>query len=167
MIEEGSFYNPDKQRLSWEEVKEEIVSYLKEKPYKNYEIVVGCDSSSGEEPTFPLAVVVRRVGEGGRFYLKRVRFKDKHFYFWKERILQEVTLSCELALELREFLEKEKNDRLEGVSFEFNYIHADVSASGDTRDMVKEIIGLIRGNGFEAKIKPESYVASVVADRFS
>jgi len=33
--------------------------------------------------------------------------------------------------------------------------------------MIKEIVGLIKGNGFEAKIKPEAYVASIVADRFS
>ena len=28
-------------------------------------------------------------------------------------------------------------------------------------------VGLIRGNGFEPKIKPESYAASVVADRYT
>jgi predicted RNase H-related nuclease YkuK (DUF458 family) len=33
--------------------------------------------------------------------------------------------------------------------------------------MIKEVIGLIRGNGFEPKIKPESFVASVVADRYA
>jgi predicted RNase H-related nuclease YkuK (DUF458 family) len=33
--------------------------------------------------------------------------------------------------------------------------------------MIKEVTGLIRGNGFEPKIKPESFVASTVADRYS
>jgi len=33
--------------------------------------------------------------------------------------------------------------------------------------MIKEVTGLIRGNGFEAKIKPESFAASTVADRYS
>jgi len=28
-------------------------------------------------------------------------------------------------------------------------------------------VGLIKSNGFEAKIKPESYAASVVADRYT
>jgi len=33
--------------------------------------------------------------------------------------------------------------------------------------MIKEVVGLIKGNGFEAKIKPEAYVASAVADRYT
>ncbi|MDO8655133.1 MAG: ribonuclease H-like YkuK family protein, partial [bacterium] len=38
---------------------------------------------------------------------------------------------------------------------------------GPTRDMIREITGLIRGNGFEPVIKPDSFAASSVADRFS
>jgi len=33
--------------------------------------------------------------------------------------------------------------------------------------MIKEVVNLIKGNGFEAKIKPESYAASTIADRFT
>ena len=40
-------------------------------------------------------------------------------------------------------------------------------AAVQAKDMIKEVTGLIRGNGFEPKIKPESFVASTVADRFS
>jgi len=41
-----------------------MLSYMKEKPEKFYDIIVGCDSSSGEEPHFPVAAVILRVGEG-------------------------------------------------------------------------------------------------------
>ncbi len=43
----------------------------------------------------------------------------------------------------------------------------DGMSTDKTREMVKELTGLIRGNGFEPKIKPESFVASTVADRYS
>jgi predicted RNase H-related nuclease YkuK (DUF458 family) len=33
--------------------------------------------------------------------------------------------------------------------------------------MIREVTGLIRGNGFEPKIKPEAFAASTVADRYS
>jgi len=33
--------------------------------------------------------------------------------------------------------------------------------------MLQEIIGMIRGSGFEIKTKPESYGASKVADRYT
>ena len=92
-------------------------------------------------------------------------FLEGQFYNWKTRILEEVFLSCELALFLRESLEKKLKDT--SFNYQFRYIHADIGENGDTREMIKEVTGLIRGNGFEPKIKPESYAASTVADRYS
>ena len=37
--------------------------------------------------------------------------------------------------------------------------------NGDARDMINEIVGMIRGNGFECKTKPDAFGASKVADR--
>jgi predicted RNase H-related nuclease YkuK (DUF458 family) len=165
----GYFYSPSKGNLTLDQLTEEITDYMSEKLERSYEIIVGCDSSSEKEPLFPIAVVVLRKGEGGRFFLKKINYRGsgKKFYNWKERILEEVLLSCQLALSLREkIIEKVKN-RIGFCNYQFRYIHADVGENGRTKDMIKEVVGLIRGNGFEAKIKPESYVASVVADRFT
>ena len=158
LIGQGNFYNPTKGNLTLEQTVAEIFSYMRERPEKTYEIVVGCDSPSEESPHFPVAVVVLRRGEGGKFFLKKITypFGQKKFYSWKSRILEEVMLSCQLALILREKIG-------EGVK----YIHADVGENGKTKDMIKEVTGLIRSNGFEPKIKPESYAASVVADRYT
>ena len=161
----GNFFNPTCGNLPIEGVLKEISHYIAEKPEKFYDIMVGCDSSSSEEPTFPLAIVVLRVGEGGRFFLKRINYHEvRKFYGWHQRILEEVLLSCELALFLRENLKKHLPASL---NWQFVYIHADVGEKGVTRDMIKEVTGLIRGNGFEPKIKPESFAASNVADRYS
>jgi len=163
----GYFYNPTRGNLKVPELLQELVYYIKEKPEKFYDIIVGCDSSSGEEPHFPVAVVILRTGEGGRFFLKKISYQNRKFYNWKERILEEVLLSCELAFHLREGFEKEIQALGEKLNYQFRYIHADVGEKGATSDMIKEVTGLIRGNGFEPKIKPESFVASVVADRYS
>jgi len=163
---QGHFYNPSRGNLAVEEVIKEILGYLGEKPEKFYDIIVGCDSSSGKEPSFPVAVVILRMGEGGRFFLKKVSYKNRKFYNWKERILEEVLLSCELALFLRENLEN-KISTLNHPRYQFRYIHADIGENGQTKDMIKEVVGLIRGNGFEPKIKPEAYVSSKVADRYT
>jgi len=160
---EGNFYNPSRGNLKVNQVIDEILYYINNKPEKFYDIIVGCDSSSGDEPYFPVAVVILRVGEGGRFFLKKVGYRNRKFYNWKMRVLEEVLLSCELALFLRENLEK----KLKDFNYQFRYIHADIGENGQTRDMIKEVTGLIRGNGFEPKIKPEAYVASTVADRYA
>ena len=164
---QGYFYNPSRGNLKMTQVIEEILNYISEKPEKFYDIIVGCDSSSGETPDFPVAVVILRVGEGGRFFLKKIAYKNRKFYNWKMRILEEVLLSCELALLLRENFEKKIQNLGPNPNYQFRYIHADIGENGATRDMIKEVTGLIRGNGFEPKIKPEAYVASTVADRYA
>jgi len=166
----GQFYNPTCGNLSLNRVLEEMTNYMAAKPEKFYDIIVGCDSSSGLEPHFPVAVVILRVGEGGRFFLKRVKYSastKKKFYSWKRRVLEEVLLSCELALSLRESFKKRIQNPGDKFNYQFRYIHADIGENGATKDMIKEITGLILGNGFEPKIKPESYVASSVADRYT
>jgi len=164
----GYFFNPTKGSVKTERVADELINYISEKPEKFYDIIVGCDSSSEEEPHFPLAVVVLRVGEGGRFFLKRIAYKGRKFYNYKQRILEEVFLSCQLALYLKEEFERKiKNYKKEKLRYQFRYIHADVGENGKTKDMIREVTGLIKGNGFEPKIKPESFAASTVADRFS
>lgn len=141
---------------------------MQEKPDRNYEVIVGCDSSASQEPHFPVVMVVLRKGEGGRFFLKRVHYPpEKKFYNLHQRILEEVLLSCELALCLRDILGERMQRMHPAIQYQFQYIHADIGEKGPTKDMIKEVVGLIRGNGFEAKIKPESFAASTVADRFS
>jgi len=164
-ILQGTFFSPTRGKLTFKRMVEEILNYISEKPEKFYDLVVGCDSSSGEDPDFPVAIVVLRVGQGGRFFLKRITYKNRKFYAWKQRILEEVFLSCQLALHLKEVLKEKTKDKK--LNFQLRYIHADIGENGATKDMIKEIIGLIKGNGFEPKIKPESFAASIVADRYS
>jgi predicted RNase H-related nuclease YkuK (DUF458 family) len=44
-------------------------------------------------------------------------------------------------------------------------VHIDVGAQGETRDLIKEVVGMVVGSGFQAKIKPDAYGASSVADK--
>lgn len=167
-MKSAEFYNVNLGSVSRDKMIEEIAAYIHEKPEYFYDIIVGCDSSSSDHPVFPIVVVVLRVGAGGRFFVKKLRFKvsPKRFAHPHQRIIKEVMLSCELALELKEMLQ-DKIEEVAGANYQFRYIHADVGEGGQTRSMIKEVVAVINGNGFEAKIKPESYAASVVADRFT
>ena len=169
-FEDGYFYNPSKGNLTFKSVVKEIFEYIKEKPQSFYEIVVGCDSPSAEKIFFPVVIVIWRVGGGGRFFIKKISYPEslnKKFSNWHQRILEEVLLSCDLALFLKEAIAKKLSNSSYQPNYQFRYIHADVGANGRTKDMIKEVTGLIKGNGFEPKIKPESFAASSVADRYS
>jgi hypothetical protein len=77
----------------------------------------------------------------------------------RQRIYQEALHSIKLAEQLIGEL------KLRNV-IDFNLtIHVDIGPKGQTKQMMQEIVGMIRGNGFAVKTKPESYGASSVADR--
>ncbi len=165
-----TFFNPTVGKISLKDTVEEVFNYFREYPQESYEIVVGCDSSSNINPAFPVAIVVLRKGCGGRFFLAKIKYPDKErkrFTNVHSRIIEEVYLSCEVALIFKDLV-KEKGEKSEfSPDYQFEYIHADVGRNGLTKDMIKEVTGFIKSNGFIPKIKPESFAASIIADRFS
>ena len=64
----------------------------------------------------------------------------------------------------QDFLPK-LNKRLNGHGHYQLEIHIDVGRAGETREMIKEVVGIVTGNGFTAITKPDSYGASKVADK--
>ena len=48
-------------------------------------------------------------------------------------------------------------------------IHVDAgnSEKGKTRELIPELVGWIRACGYDCSVKPDSFVASTIADRLS
>lgn len=143
------------------EVIEEIASYIREKPDHQYEVVIGSDSSglSRRPISIVTAVTVRRIGNGGRYFY--LRSLPRSFHQMRDRIYAETMSSITLAQELRGRL----RDVLGEDIFWQDQIHIDVGEKGLTRHIVDEVVGIVKGFNFTAIIKPDSYVASSVADR--
>ena len=144
--------------LDLDQVVGEIVRFIEEDQRYKYKVMVGTDSEQiNGSADFVTAVLVHRVGRGGRYFWRR-SFNGR-FYTLRDRIIQEVMISLEAA---RQLLEKLKSADTSDWDFE---IHADIGAKGDTRVLIQEVVGMIRANNFEARTKPESYAASKVADK--
>jgi len=58
-------------------------------------------------------------------------------------------------------------DSLAGLAPYALEIHIDVGEVGPTREMIKEVVGMVTGSGFTAKTKPEAYGAASVADKYT
>ncbi len=121
--------------------------------------MIGTDSErlSNNRADFVTAVVVHRLGNGGRYFWRRIEHHSIHTL--RDRIIKEALISLDLAKEVLEELKKAS-----APEFDFE-IHVDVGEHGPTKPMIQEVVGMIRANNFEAKTKPESYAASSVADR--
>ena len=46
-------------------------------------------------------------------------------------------------------------------------IHCDIGKNGKTSELIKEIVGWVTASGYECLIKPESYTANSIADKYS
>jgi len=154
------FNTPYGLKLNITQVAEEITRFMKANPQSRYKIVIGSDSD-GFEPAnlidFVTAIVVCRVGNGGRYFWRRTELGK--FHTLRGRIIQEVMLSLKTAQEILDVLKT-----MEASDFDFE-IHADIGEKGETKTMISEVVGMIRANNFEARTKPDSYAASNVADR--
>jgi len=129
-------------------------------PKRTYKIIIGSDSEllSTKKADFVSAIVIHRVGNGGRYFWRRTELGT--FHTLRDRIIQEVVLSIDIAKELLIELKEMKTD----VKWDFE-IHADIGENGDTKALIQEVTGMIRAHNFEARTKPQSYAASKVADR--
>jgi len=154
------FHNPTLGQLSLKQVSHEIINYIHQQPKQQYKIIIGTDSESRERVDFVSAVVVQRIGAGGRYFWQRV-YRAKMATL-RQRIYEEVNLSLALAQKILGELRNQLDPELLTKGFE---IHVDAGQNGETREMLKEVIGMVRGNGFNVKTKPEAYCATKVADK--
>lgn len=154
-----TFNSPLGVRMDMEQVVEEIKRFAQDDPRYKYAVIIGTDSEAvnEKEGDFVTAIVVRRIGNGGKYFWRR--FKQGPFHTLRNRIINEVMISLELAKQVLEEL-----SRVDDVDFQFE-VHVDIGNQGKTREMMNEVAGMIRAYNFEYKTKPESYAASSVADK--
>jgi len=155
------FQSPTHGDIELPQIRERILHFLAKDPEKKYQIVVGTDSQphNGSGVDFVTAIVVHCIGTGGIYFWKRT--VNKKHYVLRQRMYEEAVMSLEMAETVLALLHKD------GITKYDVEIHVDIGNFGDTREMIQEIVGMIRGSGYTVKIKPESYAASKVADRYT
>ncbi len=155
------FQSPTHGEVTLTDIRTHILQFLASDAASKYQIVVGTDSQphNGSGVDFVTAIVVHRRGHGGIYFWKRV--VNKKTYVLRQRMYEEATMSLMMAEEVVALLHKD------GITKYDVEIHVDIGTFGKTREMITEIIGMIRGNGFSVKVKPDSYAASKVADRYT
>jgi hypothetical protein len=160
------FCSPTRGKLTMPELAKEIRSFIEAKPNRRYKLVIGSDSQEHrvkkkKELGMVAAVVIYREGKGGRYFYQRMIQSEPHSL--RDKIYRETILSVDVAHKLLPILNKTLNGR---KPYELE-IHIDVGEHGRTKEMIKEVVGMVNGNGYKAKTKPRSYCASNVADKYA
>ena len=148
----------------------DIKKFLEDDPNASYSLVIGSDSheknDGGKSPNgtrtinVVTAIVIHRKGFGGQYFWRRQVVKNIHNL--REKIYTETLTSLDFATLFVPLFRKQLNGQAPNYNLE---IHVDVGEHGETREMIKEVVGMVTGNGFVAKTKPHAYAASYVADK--
>ncbi|MBI2036318.1 ribonuclease H-like YkuK family protein [Candidatus Microgenomates bacterium] len=163
----NGFYSPSLGSIDEERAIDDIVAFVRQDKDAFYNLAIGTDSH-GQDPAsvspdktveFVTAVVIHRKGYGGKYFWQK-KTVDK-ITTLRQRIYMETMLSVNFA---QNFIPKLKMALTNGEKYDLE-IHIDVGEKGETREMIKEVVGIVVGNGFTAKTKPYSYSASNVADK--
>ncbi|UCZ54834.1 ribonuclease H-like YkuK family protein [Bacillus shivajii] len=168
-----SFENLREKNLSFEQVFERIVQFMKRDPNGKYRLMFGTDSQVHSTYTrFVTGIVIQQEGKGAWACIRKVavprRMTNLH-----EKISYETSLTEEVV---SMFTEKRKDELIhivlphvyKGATFTVEG-HIDIGAlsRNKTRYFVREMMSRIESMGIEPKIKPESFVASAYANRYT
>lgn len=156
-----NFINPTKGKMSISRMVQDIVAFMEEDTSAEYKLIVGTDSQSGENTCFVTAVIIHRVGRGARYYYYRKYIP--HVRSLRHKIFTETSMSLDAVTRLKEEMIK---TRYKDIDME---IHVDIGQNGDTKELIREVVGWVMGmgNGYKVKIKPDACGASKVADRYT
>lgn len=160
---DGMFTSPTKGKMTPSQAVMEISEFINEEPERFYRVVIGSDSQTKHvrgvgETDFVTALIVHRTGSGARYFWKKVKMQKVPVL--RDKIYTETSMSLATAEEIVPLLRQ----AVSPAKYDLE-IHIDVGSIGPTREMIKEVVGMVQGNGYKAKTKPESWGASTVADK--
>lgn len=157
------YYNAVLGKLTIKQVIREVRKFVEDDPSCFYSLVIGSDSQARRingvsEISFVTAIIIYRRGKGARYFWR----KEKQI---KKAILRDkIYTETQMSLDVAEKLVPEFRKHISPAKYDFE-IHIDVGPLGPTREMIREVVGMVNGNGFVAKTKPNSWGASSVADK--
>lgn len=148
---------PEKIRIYYEQMK---------KFGSAFKIIVGTDSQNFSDTKMVTVIAIICEGHGGIFFYEITRqpiIRDV-----RTKLHVETNESLRIATQLVDLMEDNKEYEEVYLNSTFS-IHVDAGKSekGKTKELIPELVGWIKSCGYACEVKPESFVASSIADKIS
>lgn len=140
--------------------------YNRNKDYGGMNIIIGTDSQNFSDTKMVSVIAMICEGHGGIFF-----YEISHLDLIrniKQKLQVETAESLNLASKLIDILENNE-EYLQMYTDSLFAIHVDAGNSENckTKALIPELVGWVKACGYTVKTKPESFVASSIADKFS
>ena len=167
--EEGEmFTSPTYGKLNIQDIPEKIRIFFEKHEHYDapVQIIVGTDSQNFDQTKVVSVIAVICEGHGGIFFYEVTRkpiIKDV-----RTKLHEETNDSLQVAEQLVGIMESEKRYEEMYLNCPISiHIDAGNSTKGKTRELIPELVGWIKSCGYSCQVKPDSFVASTIADRIS
>ncbi|MFE8697263.1 ribonuclease H-like YkuK family protein [Cytobacillus sp. FJAT-53684] len=167
------FQNLQEKDLTFEHVFKRILKFMNRNPRGDFRLMIGTDSQVHCDRTlFITGVVIQNEGKGAWACIRKIIVPRKMLHL-HERISYETSLTEEVV---SLFTIERKNEMIDivlpyiyqGATFTMEG-HLDIGAGkrNKTREFVNEMVTRMESIGVEPKIKPDAFVASSYANRYT
>lgn len=151
--------------VTMRDIVEIIRNYIEKYNVKENRVIIGTDSQNFDNTKIVLVIALHSVGRGGIFFydIKRI----PKIINIRQKLITETEMSLKCASDLLEEFEKYFVETgFDYTKFGFT-IHVDAGDNGPTKEVIHEIVGWVKSCGFDCETKPNSFVASTIADKLS
>lgn len=161
--------SPTYGRVDMKQIAKIVFDYIKDHAdvAEHNHIVIGTDSQNHKDETKAVVVIaVYTDGKGGKFFYEIKKLPV--ILNLKTKIHKETEFSIIYADELLdELFSLAVQENFDYEKYTSVGIHVDAGYAGPSGQVIPEIVGWLKGAGYEPTVKPDSFVASTIADRIS
>ncbi|AZV43188.1 ribonuclease H-like YkuK family protein [Peribacillus asahii] len=173
MANDFLFQNLQEKEMTFEQVFDRIIRFMTLNSNGNYRLMIGTDSQVHERHTvFITGIVILNEGKGAWACIRKVTIPRR-----MDRIHERLSHETSLTEEVVSLFTEEKKNVMIDIVLPFIYKGATFTMEGHldigsgnrnkTKIFVEEMTARIESMGLEPKIKPNSFVASSYANRFT
>lgn len=157
--------SPTHGKVNMDEIVSIIQKTVEKNPQDTYKVIVGTDSQNFADTKMVLVIALQRVGKGGIFFYE-VQHIPK-IVDVRTKLFLETQNSLDCANQLLDAFERlHEKTGFDYTQLSFG-IHVDAGFHGKTTALIPEIVAWVNALGYGCVVKPDSFVASSIADRIS
>lgn len=161
------FYSMTYGEVLLEEIPEKLLQFYNErKAFGNsFNLIIGTDSQNRHDTKIVTVITIVCEGYGGIFFYSKMYAPLIESV--REKLQVETGQSLIIANRLLEQLEGAQYKELLNNAPMTIHIDAGNSPRGKTANLIDGLIGWVHATGLNCEVKPNSFAASSIADKFS
>ena len=161
------FYSMTYGEIDLEEIPSKLLLFYNErKPYGTpFNLIIGTDSQNRHDTKVVTVIAIVCEGHGGIFFYKKKYLPLIESV--REKLHIETGQSLLIATQLLDELARPQYKYFMDEVPMTIHIDAGNSPKGKTANLIDGLVGWVHATGLKCEVKPDSFVASSVADRLS